>query len=59
MMVAEEIDVRRLGFVVEECGTHTLLSLVYNPIEEAFAKVKAILQRTAARTRESLIKAIG
>ncbi len=57
--MAEEIDVRRLGFVVEECGKHTLLSLVYNPIEEAFAKVKAILQRTAARTRESLIKAIG
>jgi transposase len=31
----------------------------FNPIEEAFAKIKAILKKTAARTREALIEAIG
>ncbi len=30
-----------------------------NPIEEAFAKVKALLQRAGARTRETLIEALG
>ncbi len=30
-----------------------------NPIEEAFAKVKALLRRAAARTREALIDALG
>jgi transposase len=31
----------------------------FNPIEEAFSKIKAILKKTAARTREALIEAIG
>jgi transposase len=30
-----------------------------NPIEEAFAKTKALLRRVGARTREALIEAIG
>jgi hypothetical protein len=30
-----------------------------NPIEEAFSKVKAILRKAAARTREALVEAIG
>ncbi len=30
-----------------------------NPIEEAFAKIKALLRRVEARTREALIKAMG
>ncbi len=30
-----------------------------NPIEEAFAKVKALLRRAGARTREALIEAMG
>ena len=30
-----------------------------NPIEEAFAKVKALLRRTGARTRETLVEAMG
>ena len=30
-----------------------------NPIEEAFAKIKAILKKVAARGREALIEAIG
>ena len=30
-----------------------------NPIEEAFAKVKALLRRARARTRETLMEAMG
>jgi transposase len=30
-----------------------------NPIEEAFAKIKALLRRVEARTREALIEAMG
>ena len=30
-----------------------------NPIEEAFAKIKALLRRVGARTRETLIEALG
>ncbi len=30
-----------------------------NPIEEAFAKVKGLLRRAEARTREALVKAMG
>ena len=31
----------------------------YNPIEEAFSKIKEILRRAAARTREALVEALG
>jgi transposase len=31
----------------------------FNPIEEAFAKVKTLLRKAAARTRESLVEAMG
>ena len=31
----------------------------YNPIEEAFAKIKNLLGKAAARTREALVEAIG
>jgi transposase len=31
----------------------------YNPIEEAFAKIKNLLRKAAARTKEALIEAIG
>jgi hypothetical protein len=30
-----------------------------NPIEEAFSKVKALLRRAGARTRETLIQTMG
>ncbi len=30
-----------------------------NPIEEAFAKVKALLRRAGARAHEALVEAIG
>jgi transposase len=31
----------------------------YNPIEQAFSKVKGLLRKTQARTREALIEAMG
>jgi transposase len=31
----------------------------YNPIEEAFAKIKKLLRNAAARTKEALVEAIG
>ena len=31
----------------------------YNPIEEAFAKIKNLLRKVAARTKEALVEAIG
>jgi transposase len=31
----------------------------FNPIEEAFSKIKAILKKVAARAREELIEAVG
>jgi transposase len=31
----------------------------YNPIEEAFAKIKDLLRKAAARTKEALVEAIG
>jgi transposase len=31
----------------------------YNPIEEAFAKIKNLLRKAAARSREALVEAIG
>ena len=30
-----------------------------NPIEEAFSKVKVLLRRAGARTREALVEALG
>ena len=31
----------------------------YNPIEEVFAKIKKLLGKAAARSREALVEAIG
>jgi len=31
----------------------------YNPIEEAFSKIKEILRRARARTREALLETLG
>ena len=31
----------------------------YNPIEEAFAKIKNLLRKAASRTKEALVEAIG
>jgi transposase len=52
---------------VKELLEHRGCELVYlpsysadlNPMEEAFSKVKHILRKTAARTKEGLIEAMG
>jgi transposase len=53
----------RVRELIEERGCELLFLPPYspdlNPIEEAFSKVKGLLRRTGARTRETLIEAIG
>ena len=53
----------RVRELVESRGCELLFLPPYspdlNPIEEAFSKVKGLLRRTGARTREALIEAIG
>jgi transposase len=53
----------RVRELIEERGCELLFLAPYspdlNPIEEAFSKVKGTLGRTGARTRETLIEAIG
>ncbi len=52
-----------VGELIEERGCEVLYLPPYspdlNPIEEAFAKLKALLRRAGARTREALIEAMG
>ena len=36
-----------------------LLSPDFNPIEEAFSKIKGLLRKAEARSRETLLEAIG
>jgi transposase len=49
--------------LIEEQGCELLYLPPYSPdlkpIEEAFAKIEALLRRAAARTRETLIEALG
>ncbi len=53
----------RVGEIVEEAGCELVYLPSYspdlNPIEQAFSKVKGVLRRIEARTREALIEAIG
>jgi transposase len=54
---------RRIGELIEERGCELLYLPVYspdyNPIEEAFAKIKNLLRKAAARTKEGLVEAIA
>jgi transposase len=54
---------KRIRELIEERGCELLYlpsySPDYNPIEEAFAKIKNLLRKAAARTREALVEAIG
>ncbi len=54
---------KRVRELIEERGCELLYLPSYspdlNPIEEALSKVKHILRKIAARTKESLIEAIG
>jgi transposase len=53
----------RVRELIEQRGCELLYlpsySPDYNPIEEAFAKIKEILRRACARTREALLEALG
>jgi transposase len=53
----------RVRGLVEERGCEVVYLPPYspdlNPIEEAFAKLKALLRRAGARTREALVEAMG
>ena len=53
----------RMRELIEERGCELLYlpsySPDYNPIEEAFSKIKEILRRACARTREALLEALG
>jgi transposase len=53
----------RVRELIESRGCEVLYLPPYspdlNPIEEAFSKIKALLRRAAARTREALIDALG
>ncbi len=53
----------RVRELIEEAGAEVLFLAPYSPdfspIEEAFSKVKGILRRVGARTREALLQATG
>lgn len=53
----------RVKEIIEERGCELLYlppySPDFNPIEQAFSKVKGLMRRAEARTRESLIEAMG
>lgn len=53
----------KIGKLIEEQGCKLLYlppySLDYNPIEEAFAKIKSLLRKAAARSKKALIDALG
>ena len=53
----------RVKELIEERGCELLYlppySPDFNPIEEAFSKIKGILRRAEARTREALVEALG
>lgn len=54
---------KRIRELIEERGCELLYlpsySPDYNPIEEAFAKIKHLLRKAAARSKEALVEAIG
>lgn len=54
---------RRIRELIEQQGCELLYlpaySPDYNPIEEAFSKIKNLLRKAAARSKEALIEAIG
>ena len=53
----------KIGKLIEGQGCKLLYlppySLDYNPIEEAFAKIKSLLRKAAARSKKALIDALG
>ena len=53
----------RIRQLIEERGCELIYlpsySPDFNPIEEAFAKIKALVRKAEARTKEALVEAIG
>lgn len=53
----------RVRELIEECGCELLYLPAYspdlNPIEEAFSKIKGLLRKAQARTRDALVEATG
>ncbi len=54
---------KRVRELIEQQGCELIYlpsySPDYNPLEEAFAKIKSLLRKAAARSKEALIEAIG
>jgi transposase len=54
---------KRVRELIEERGCELIYLPAYspdlNPIEEAFSKIKGILRRAGARTKEALLEALG
>jgi transposase len=54
---------KRVRELIEERGCELLYlpaySPDYNPIEEAFSKIKRFLRKVAARSKEALVEALG
>ncbi len=54
---------KRVEQLIEEAGAELLFLPAYspdfNPIEEAFSKMKGVLRKAGARTRETLVEATG
>jgi transposase len=55
---------KRIRELIEQRGLRATLYLPayspdYNPIEEALAKIKNLLRKVAARSKEALVEAIG
>ncbi len=54
---------KRIRELIEQRGCELVYlpaySPEYNPIEEAFAKIKNLLRKAAARSTEALVEAIG
>jgi len=66
VVVMDRLGAHRSGRVrelIEECGCRLWFLPSYspdlNPIEEAFSKIKALLKKAAARTKEALLEAIA
>ena len=54
---------RRVRELIEDRGCQLLYlpsySPDYNPMEEAFSKIKGLLRKVGARTQETLVEAVG
>jgi transposase len=66
IVVMDDLGAHRpkgIGELIERRGCELLYlpaySPDYDPIEEAFAKIKNLLRKAAARTKEALVRAIG